>query len=207
MYNDSMNIGGSCDKRGFTLVEIILVLAVAALIILMVLLTAPAVSRSQRNNATRQNVNRIVAAVDEYKSNNRGRMPWHAPEYATAGNYYDRCFGNITKPPAGANTSHCVLDPYLDLEDGYIYAIKGSFYKDQSPKQLEGDWYNVSAAEIKIYPGLHCAAFTSDGGWTDGSRSMNNRDYVWPNDLHYAVIVHLDGTSGRNQRVYFCVDG
>ena len=196
-------------KRGFTLIEIILVLAIAALIILIILLTAPAVSRNQRNNVTRQNMNRLVAAINLYRSNNKGQLPWHSPEYVAAtSNYYDRCFGAISPAPAGAYTRHCVLDPYLEFEYGFIYAIKGAYYKDSDPRTLESGWNDVSSAEIKIYPGLRCKAFTKDGRFADSAKNKNNLTYAWPNDSHYAVIVHLEGSSNRDEnQVYFCAEG
>jgi len=60
---------------GFTLIEVILVLAVAALIILIVLLTLPALMRVQRDTQRKEDLLFIVAAVRLYQSNNKGQLP------------------------------------------------------------------------------------------------------------------------------------
>ncbi len=48
---------------GFTIIEVVLVLAVAGLIFLTVFLALPALQKSQRDNARRQDVGRVVAGV------------------------------------------------------------------------------------------------------------------------------------------------
>lgn len=65
------------DKReqGFTIVEVLIVLAIAGLIILIVLLAVPALQRNQRNTARRNDVSRIGGAVQEFSNNNNGRTP------------------------------------------------------------------------------------------------------------------------------------
>jgi len=65
----------SKQKRGFTIIEVVLVLAIAGLIFLMVFLALPALQRNQRNTARRQDVGVVSAAVQTFMSNNRGRTP------------------------------------------------------------------------------------------------------------------------------------
>lgn len=63
------------DNQGFTIVETIIVLAIAGLILLVVLLAIPALERSSRNNNRRQDVQTILAAVSKHELNNSGNMP------------------------------------------------------------------------------------------------------------------------------------
>jgi prepilin-type N-terminal cleavage/methylation domain-containing protein len=62
-------------EQGFTVVETMIVLAIAGLILLVVLLAIPALERSSRNNERRQDVQTILAAVSSHELNNSGNMP------------------------------------------------------------------------------------------------------------------------------------
>lgn len=57
-------------QKGFTIIEVALVLAIAALIFLTVFLAVPALQRNQRNDARKRDVSSVVAAVTAYMSNN-----------------------------------------------------------------------------------------------------------------------------------------
>ena len=61
------------NKTGFTIIEVVLVLAIAGLIFLMVFIALPALQRSQRDQARRTDVGLVAAAVRNWRSNNRGR--------------------------------------------------------------------------------------------------------------------------------------
>lgn len=63
------------SKKGFTIIEVVLVLAIAGLIFLMVFIALPALQRSQRNTRRRQDMGRILAAVNDYQANNGGKSP------------------------------------------------------------------------------------------------------------------------------------
>ena len=63
------------SRKGFTIIEVVLVLAIAGLIFLMVFIALPALQRSQRNTRRRQDMARILSALDDYAANNNGRMP------------------------------------------------------------------------------------------------------------------------------------
>ena len=63
------------DQSGFTIIEVMIVLAIAGLIILIVLLAVPALQRNGRNTAIKNDASAIAAAVSEYKSNNDGKLP------------------------------------------------------------------------------------------------------------------------------------
>ncbi|MBA2278916.1 prepilin-type N-terminal cleavage/methylation domain-containing protein [Candidatus Saccharibacteria bacterium] len=61
------------DNRGFTIIEVLIVLAIAGLIMLIVFLAVPALQRNQRNNARTGDAARIAAAVSECLANRNGR--------------------------------------------------------------------------------------------------------------------------------------
>ncbi len=57
-------------KKGFTLVEVVLVLAIAGLIMVMVLIALPALQRGQRNTQRRRDLSLIVAQMDKWRIHN-----------------------------------------------------------------------------------------------------------------------------------------
>ena len=56
-------------KKGFTIIEVVLVLAIAGLIFLMVFVALPTLQRSQRDTQRRQDAARVVTAVTEWFAN------------------------------------------------------------------------------------------------------------------------------------------
>ena len=52
-----------------------MVLAIAGLIFLVVFLALPALQKSQRDTARRQDVARIVSALQSYEADNQGQLP------------------------------------------------------------------------------------------------------------------------------------
>ena len=128
-------VGGGCYNRdmkkhnlyrGFTIIEVVLVLAIAGLIFLMVFLGLPALQRSQRNTARKQDYSTIASAIQTYKANNKGEFP-------TFEKVGERT-GNIS--PIGKG----VLAQYLketNIIDGYMITHKDAWgwgdYFDHGP--------------------------------------------------------------------------
>lgn len=61
-------------KDGFTIIEVVLVLAIAGLIFLMVFIALPALQRSQRNTQRRDDYSMLVTAVNSYMASNNGKL-------------------------------------------------------------------------------------------------------------------------------------
>ena len=59
--------------KGFTIIEVVLVLAIAGLIFLMVFLGLPALQRAQRDTQRKQDVAMVVTTLHNWKANNKGR--------------------------------------------------------------------------------------------------------------------------------------
>lgn len=62
-------------QRGFTIIEVVLVLAIAGLIFLMVFIALPALQASQRYTALKNDVSAVASAITSYTGNNRGTFP------------------------------------------------------------------------------------------------------------------------------------
>lgn len=61
--------------EGFTIIEVLIVLAIAGLILLVVFLAVPALQRNSRNTQRRNQVASYLGAVNEFVANNNGRVP------------------------------------------------------------------------------------------------------------------------------------
>ncbi|HEX8390338.1 MAG TPA: type II secretion system protein [Candidatus Saccharimonadales bacterium] len=71
-----MNANTKLKKAsGFTIIEVVLVLAIAGLIFLIVFLALPALQRSQRDTQRRSDVGRVVSQITQFQSNSNGAVP------------------------------------------------------------------------------------------------------------------------------------
>lgn len=84
-----MNVQHINKQKGFTIIEVVLVLAIAGLIFLMVFIALPALQRNQRDTQRKNDLSRAQTAVNNYQSNNRNALPgdsdWNAQKFV--GNY------------------------------------------------------------------------------------------------------------------------
>lgn len=62
-------------QEGFTIIEVLIVLAIAGLILLVVFLAVPALQRNARNTQRRTDAGNLLSAVSEYQANNNGSVP------------------------------------------------------------------------------------------------------------------------------------
>lgn len=62
-------------NEGFTIIEVMIVLAIAGLIMLIVFLAVPALQRNARNTQRKNDVASLISAFNEYVNNNNGQVP------------------------------------------------------------------------------------------------------------------------------------
>lgn len=72
------------NQKGFTIIEVLIVLAIAGLILLIVFLAVPALQRNSRNTQRKNDVAAVLGAVNEWSSNNNGRLPSTTAEQTAA---------------------------------------------------------------------------------------------------------------------------
>ncbi len=70
-----MKIFKISNKKGFTIVETLIVLAIAALILMIVLIAVPDLQRSAQNSNIRTDAQNIASAIQTYEGNNQGLLP------------------------------------------------------------------------------------------------------------------------------------
>ena len=71
------------SDQGFTIIEVMIVLAIAGLILLIVFLAVPALQRNARNTTLKSDASAVAAGITEYVSNNSGAMPTQITQAAS----------------------------------------------------------------------------------------------------------------------------
>jgi len=88
-------------KKGFTLIEIVIVLAIAALIMVVVFLAVQGAQRGQRDQFRKDTANRILSSAQAYRGNNSGSAPANAAALAS---YVNATVGTTTTITANGVT-------------------------------------------------------------------------------------------------------
>lgn len=78
-------------EEGFTIIEVLIVLAIAGLIMLIVFLAVPALQRNSRNTQRTNDASTITAAISECMANTNGSVSTCIPASPAApgGTYFD----------------------------------------------------------------------------------------------------------------------
>lgn len=184
--------------EGFTIVEVLIVLAIAGLIMAVVFIAVPHLERSQRD-AKREAIARSVAAeIETYANNNQGVYPFSVP-------------GTFAYPH---NRADCQPVPstgcYSDFINRYINGIvntddpttnqpmlSGADYQHGVPIEwpdppTPADASTVHTGELYIEFGARC---NGEGVVSNGVVSPSSHSYS------YAILVGLD----RNNTAH-CID-
>lgn len=109
-------VGNFKSKRqeGFTIIEVLIVLAIAGLIMLIVFLAVPALQRNSRNTQRRNDIANYLSAVNEFVNNNNGNVPTSAAHVTTINGLANSNF--LTEPTAapstGAQTTAMTIDTF-----------------------------------------------------------------------------------------------
>lgn len=137
-------------KQGFTIIEVVLVLAIAGLIFLMVFLALPALQKGQRDTQRREDLSRISTQINSYSSNARGKIPDtgnlsnfvenylggdQVTAANTAGPEYTDPSGNETDPDAGYVIAYNDATT-VNATVGTVYYGAGVTCDDDNPGQV-----------------------------------------------------------------------
>lgn len=100
-------------QSGFTIIEVVLVLAIAGLIFLIVFLALPQLQKSRRDTQRKSDAGRMLSALETYAGNNNGAYPTHpdvdtgtfiTSYLANAGVFNDPSTGTAYGVTGAANT-------------------------------------------------------------------------------------------------------
>lgn len=137
-------------QQGFTIIEVVLVLAIAGLIFLIVFLALPQLQESRRDTQRRNDAGRILSALESYASSNDGDYPDVAGVQAAVDEYA----GDLNDPSTG--------DPYVI--DGDAPAAVGDVQYATSAVCESGglDQVGNSARDIAILMELENGTYCRD---------------------------------------------
>ena len=157
------------SRRGFTIIEVVLVLAIAGLIFLMVFLALPALQRSQRDTERRNKLGEFRTQVIQYQSNNRGRVPGSMSDWQRVVDNYM----NLSMTTDGGLTYEEEDKEKIPFQDptGEPYYI--AYYCDLSAKD---------SAEVTG----ESAATLCTGSSVDSNGGVDTSDLNW-NDNKYQI--------------------
>ena len=140
------------SDHGFTIIEVVLVLAIAGLIFLMVFIALPALQRGQRDAQRKQDLSRMTVQMTNYLSSTRGAVPSCDGDARGIGNFVKGYLKGSTDGTAGADYTDPNGNPYL--------------VRCQKP---------TSVSQIGYYPKSYCDVNNADEGI---STSNAARDYA-----------------------------
>ena len=126
------------QAAGFTIIEVVLVLAIAGLIFLMVFIALPALQRNQRDAQRKNDMAAFLDAYERCRSNNKGVC------YSAGGD-----MGTFNRL---ANSGYINTSEYKDPSSGEFYRVRGT-----SCTIYCGDgWQNVEVGQVIVNSGGGC---------------------------------------------------
>ena len=178
-------------KAGFTIVEVVLVLAIAGLIFLMVFIALPALSQGQRNAQRKRDAAQIVTALQQWRTHNTSSV---SDEYSKRNDskkgfclFYKRYVGEELKDPSTGEPYKAALWGNTIVTNCITGETINRGAYDSEVVGLSGrSWANMEVGDIQYDDGAFCEdeKFNDDVG---GDRHSN---------VHlFAVRIKLEGGS------------
>ena len=108
-------------SSGFTLVELVIVMALSALILLLVFLALPAGQRAQRDSRRKTYVQTVATKIERYKEVQAAPNLFSYPNSTNPASaaYFKTNFD----PSLGASAQYAVMDGDKDPSTGTIYTL------------------------------------------------------------------------------------
>ena len=154
-------------KEGFTIIEVVLVLAIAGLIFLMVFLALPALQRSQRDSQRKQMAKMLVGVYLNYSANNNGKIVDGRLQklvdrgYINKQEALDPSTGEMYELDTNALGGY-VYRNYSNIAPGSYGYDAGGYCSGNEPKDIGG---NGNLATVVVVFGL-------ENGWVCASNDM-----------------------------------
>ena len=172
------------SRKGFTIIEVALVLAIAGLIFMMVFIALPALQRSQRDTQRSNDMSRVSTALNNFAANNRGKIPVRGKSAYIAGH---------TEPVSTNTDDHGSWGYFYDS-----YLLVGSAGQTDSFTDPDGEPYSLWVRE--------CDAGTSKKNGTPCADPQQRYNKTFnqqseadlPDESGATVIWPTNGTKGHS---------
>ncbi len=160
-------------KQGFTIIEVVLVLAIAGLIFLMVFIALPALQRGQRDTQRRDDMARFLSQLNQYQANNNGKTPVDKTSNKPTPAAYTKFVAEylaLGELGTDGKTINNPKDKFEDPSTGEIYTISGV-----TPCGSGTDCTNKSSSDgemghIYVYTNATCEG--EDPKYVQGDRKI-----------------------------------
>lgn len=183
------------SKQGFTIIEVVLVLAIAGLIFLMVFVALPALQRSQRDTARRNDMSRVDTSLIQYQTNNQdtgngdlpkeGIWPGKDVDMKNSGDTY----ATFPEGGCGDNAACKFVQRYMN---------SGTDSTTNSFKDPDGTYYKVNIAPVSVavpdLPDMDYTVYIRTGA------KCNGEEAVADSARHFAILYRLEGAG------IYCID-
>lgn len=134
-------------EKGFTIIEVVLVLAIAGLIFLMVFIALPALQRGQRDTQRRDDVSRFVSQLTSYSTNNRGSLPDSGAEIDSFEDSYLKVGDDEFNDPTSGSPYNVTTNP-ADQPVGTIQYLHS--YKCDGERAVTGGGARQAAVRTQL---------------------------------------------------------
>ncbi len=182
------------ERGGFTIIEVVLVLAIAGLIFLMVFIALPALQRSQRDTQRRTNMSALQTAITNYQNNNNGKLPVNgvlqsAEEDTVGADMSQWCSSAVVDGSKSPSTSSaaCLVKKYLTSVNAQYDDFvdpSGHTYGITIMSLTNGNTHDVTVQDYNDH-----MAYVVKHAKCDGEQSVysaNARDYT--------IMLRLEGS-------------
>lgn len=154
------------SKKGFTIIEVVLVLAIAGLIFLMVFVALPNLQKNQRETERKNNYSAIVAALTTYLSNeqkmisNLSDLKPYLDNDLKDPQSSDSAYVNLTNVIVDATSQETYTVPKISLNS----IIPNAFAEGEGEGEGGGGAITLTPdSPIRIVKGGSCEAGTAEG--------------------------------------------
>lgn len=177
------------SKKGFTIIEVVLVLAIAGLIFLMVFVALPALQRSQRDTARRNDMSRVDTSLIQYQTNNQDTGNGDLPTTASWAWGGTNGTGETFPENCKDNEACSFLQRYMN---------SGTDSTTNTFKDPDGTYYNIDIAPasepVPALPAMNYTIYIRTGAKCKGENVEADAA------RHFAILYRLEGAG------VYCID-
>lgn len=135
-------------EGGFTIIEVLIVLAIAGLIMLIVFLAVPALQRNARNTTNKNDASSVIGGINEYVSNNDGSFP---TSVAGTGTVSVSGSGTATNAKVnGSTTVSTVTTAPTSITTGVVQVLVGKNCAGTASPRAAAIYYAVESSSATV---------------------------------------------------------